>query len=397
VRIDDIEVITLHMDYAEGQGFGCAEGPCTGRITSLVRVRADDGLVGLGSVYSHPEVTRVIVEEHLKPMLVGDDVLEVEGLWDKMYALTRWYGRKGAAISALGGIDIACWDLRGKAAGKPIYALLGAEHSAVPAYASGLMWQDDLSLIEQEAARHRRRGFRRVKMRLGRGEDYDIAALEAAQRGVGAGGDLMVDGSQRYSLEQAERLGHVLAEHEVVWFEEPFPPEDIDSYVALRSRISVPLAAGENDFGEQGFREMLRAGALDIAQPDASRAGGITETVRIGKLAAGHGAQVATHTWSDAVAVIANAHVIASLPNGMTVEVDQTGNPFIEELLMEPLSIQDGMLQLPDAPGLGIEINQDILDRHAWPTRIPLPEGNYSDMVFGSAYWFPPIPYVNRV
>src|SRR5947209_6572828 len=168
MHIEDIEVITLRMDYQPGAIFACAEGPCTSRVVSLIRVMTDSGLVGLGSVYSHPDVTRVIVEDHLRPLLVGEMVLDTERLWDKMYALTRWYGRKGVAVSALGGIDVACWDIRGKAEGKPIHRLLGAERSAVPAYASGLMWRDDLALVEQEASRLRQRGFRRVKMRLGR-------------------------------------------------------------------------------------------------------------------------------------------------------------------------------------------------------------------------------------
>jgi L-alanine-DL-glutamate epimerase-like enolase superfamily enzyme len=192
------------------------------------------------------------------------------------------------------------------------------------------------------------------------------------------------------------RLGVVLAERGVLWFEEPFLPEDIDGYVALRPRVSVPLAAGENDFGVQGFREMFRAGALDIAQPDASRTGGITEALRIGRLADQHGLQIATHSWSDAIAVIANAHVVAALPNGMTVEVDQTGNPFIEDLLSEPLCIEDGMLRIPDKPGLGIELDQETLDSLAWPRGMPLPDGNYSDMVFGAASLFPQVPYLIR-
>jgi L-alanine-DL-glutamate epimerase-like enolase superfamily enzyme len=396
VRIKDIEVITLRMAYEGTGGFACAEGPCTGRVTSLVRVSTDAGLEGIGSVYSHPEVVRVIVEDHLRPLLIGEDALDTEALWNKMYALTRWYGRKGAAVSALGGVDTACWDIRGKAEEKPIYCLLGGSESQVPAYASGMGWQDDLSLLEEEAARHLRRGFRRVKMRLGWGEEYDLAALEAAQRGVGRDGEIMVDGSQRYSLEQAIRIGEVLYDSGVLWFEEPFPPEDIDSYVALHQEVGVPLAAGENDFGVQGFREMFRAGAIDFAQPDASRAGGISEVFRIGRLADRHTVWVATHTWSDAVALIANAHVVAALSNGFSVEVDQTGNPFVDDLLRGPLHIENGLLRLSEEPGLGVELDAAALERYTWPRGAPIPDGNYSDMVFGAAYWFEPPPYVAR-
>ena len=359
-----------------------------------MRVTADNRLTGLGAAYSHPELVRIIIEKNLGPLLIGGDPLQTESLWDKMYGLTRWYGRKGVAMSALGALDIAFWDLRGKASGKPLYKLLGGERNVVPAYASGLFWNEDVKELQKEAARHRERGFRRVKTRLGHSEAYDEAALEAIGHAVGSEGDLLVDGSHRYQLDSAEQLGKLLAAHKVFWFEEPLPPEDIDSYVELRPRLSVPLAAGENDFGVQGFREMLRAGALDIAQPDACRAGGITECFRIGRMAARKQIKIATHTWSDAVALMANAHLVAALPNGITVEVDQTGNPFIDQLLQEPLQIRDGVLQLPDAPGLGIELNTQTVQRLTLPPDQSIPEGNYSDLIFGPDYLStPPPPY----
>jgi L-alanine-DL-glutamate epimerase-like enolase superfamily enzyme len=393
MRIEDIEVINLHFDYPNRVGFRYAGGLVTSRVTSLFRVIADNGMVGIGAAYSYPDIVRVIVGHHLRRLLIGDDPTEVEVLWEKMYGLTRWYGRKGAAMSAIGGLDIAFWDLRGKAMGRPIYQLLGGSTASAPAYASGLFWQDDVSELEREAARHRDRGFRRVKMRLGRDAEYDVAALDAARRGVGPDGNVLVDGSHRYSPETAEWMGGILVDRNAFWFEEPFPPEDIDSYVALRPRLDVPLAAGENDFGVQGFRETLRARAVDIAQPDACRAGGITECFRIGTMAAETGVRVATHTWSDAVALVANAHLIAALPNGITVEVDQTGNPFVDELLAEPLRIEDGNLLLTDEPGLGIELDRATVDRLSLSPEQLLPDGNYSDLIFGREYLSTPPPY----
>jgi L-alanine-DL-glutamate epimerase-like enolase superfamily enzyme len=393
MRVADIDVTTLYYEYPNRQGFVYGGGRVTGRLTSLIRVVTDSGLVGLGAAYSSPDLVRLIVERQLRPMLVGEDAEDIEGIWNRMYLLTRWYGRKGVAVSTLGGIDIALWDLRGKARGQPLYRLLGGGTNTVPAYASGLFWQDDLSLVEEEAARHRRRGFTRVKTRVGRSWDYDVAALDAIRRGLGPQGEIMVDGSHRFTLETAERMARVLAEKGAFWFEEPFPPEDIDSYVALRPRIDVPLAAGENEFGVQGFRELLRAGAVDIAQPDACRAGGISECLRIARLAADVNARVATHTWSDAVALVANAHLVASLPNGVTVEVDQTGNPFIDDLVTRPLDIRDGLLHLSDAPGLGIELKQETVDRLTLPPGEPVPDGNYSDLFFGSGYLAEPEPY----
>ena len=154
----------------------------------------------------------------------------------------------------------------------------------------------------------------------------------------------------------------------------------------MRSRVSVPLAAGENEFGLQGFRELIRAGALDIVQPDASRCGGITEAKRVADLAQTAGLRVAPHSWSDAVAITANAHVVATLPHGVTVEVDQTGNPFVEELLIEPLTVRDGQLTLSNAPGLGIELNPATLNRYRLNDPLHLPDGSYSDMIFGKAF-----------
>jgi L-alanine-DL-glutamate epimerase-like enolase superfamily enzyme len=203
----------------------------------------------------------------------------------------------------------------------------------------------------------------------------------------------MVDGSMRYSMQAAERMARFLEEQKVFWFEEPFAPEDIDSFVALRSRISVPLAAGENEFGVQGFRELLRAGAIDIAQPDVSRAGGISECFRIGELAATFGARVATHSWSDAVAIMGNAHLIAALPNGITVEVDRSGNPMVDDLLVEPIQVKDGLLRLSNAPGLGIEVNQALVERLRLPAGSLVPDGCFSDMFFGKDYLYEAQPY----
>jgi D-galactarolactone cycloisomerase len=303
-----------------------------------------------------------------------------------MYRLTRWYGRKGAAMSAIGAIDTACWDLRGKSLGQPVWKLLGGERTTCPAYASALLWKEPSALAE-EAARLVERGFRRVKMRLGYGGEIDLAAVRAVRAAIGPRCDLMCDGSMRYSLDAAASLARHLAAEKVFWFEEPFEPEDLDSYAALRSRGSVPLAAGENEFGVQGFRELIRAGAVDIVQPDASRCGGISEVKKVADLARAAQLKFAPHSWSDAVAIVANAHVVASADHGVTVEVDQTGNPFVEQLLVEPLRISDGQLQLSRAPGLGIELNAAVVDRFCLADPLTIPDGSYSDMAFGKPFW----------
>lgn len=383
MKIDHIEVITLRFEYENG--FKYAGGICTGRLTTLVRVHTDDGRVGIGSGYSHPGLMHLVLEQQLAPLLIGQDPTDVESLWQKMYELTRWYGRKGAAMTAIGALDTALWDLRGQAQDKPLWKLLGGDSPRCPAYGSALLWKD-VDALAEEASDLIARGFRRVKMRLARGEETDVAAVRAVREAIGPSNGLMIDGSMRYDLAAARKFAEVLEEQGVFWYEEPFAPEDIDSFTALRGTIGVPLAAGENEFGAQGFRELIRAGAVDIVQPDASRCGGISEVKRVCEMARKAKLQAATHSWSDAAAVIANAHVIAAAENGITVEVDQTGNPFVEELLVEPLEVVDGALTLSDRPGLGIELRQEVIDKYRLDDPLNIPDGCYSDMVFGKEY-----------
>jgi L-alanine-DL-glutamate epimerase-like enolase superfamily enzyme len=393
VRITEVEVLVLRYEYPPGQGFWFCGGCCTGRLSCLVRIQTDLGISGIGSVYSHPELVRIIVEGQLRDLLLGEDPCEVEALWDRGYAATRWYGRKGAAISALGGVDTALWDIRGKVAGQPVYQLLGGARDRVPAYASALLWKDDPADLADEAARHVAGGFRAMKMRLGHDYDYDCAAIRSVRDRVGPDVRLMVDGNARYTLEQAERVSPVMRSHGVFWFEEPFLPENPDSFLALRPSVGIPLAAGESEFGLQGFRELVDRRVVDIVQPDCSRSGGITECRRIAALAARHDLPVATHSWSDAVAIVANAHLVASLPNGLTVEIDRTGNALVDELLSQPLQLIDGELVLPQGPGLGIELSEEALCRYCLPRGEAIPPGNYSDMVFGRGFYTPAPAY----
>lgn len=397
MKIDHVEVINLRYEYPAALRFAYAGGTCTGRLTSLILVHTDTGQVGVGSAYSHPGLVTLIVKNQLEPLLRGQDPREVEFLWERMYAVTRWYGRKGAAMSALGGLDVAFWDLRGKALGKPVWSLLGGQRAECPAYASALLWKAKTSLLAEEAAGHLARGFRRMKMRLGRNEDYDTEAVRAVRQAIGADNDVMVDASMRYHVALARRLGKVLEDNKVFWYEEPFQPEDLDSYADLRGTVGVRIAAGENEFGVQGFRELIRAGAVDIVQPDASRCGGISEVWRVAKMAGDAGLAFAPHTWSDAVAVTANAHVVAAMPHGLTVEMDQTGNPFIEDLLARPLLVKDGLLQLSSQPGLGIDLNQAAVDRLRLADPMNIPDGFYSDMVFGTEGLGPSAAYVETV
>ena len=258
VRIDEIEVVNLRFEYPPGQGFTYAGGTATGRLTTLVRVHADGGRVGIGSAYTHPELARLIIEGQLAPYLRGTEITEPPAAWQDMMRLVRWYGRAGVAVTALGAVDTALWDLRAQDAGQPLWRYLGGTDDSVPAYASALLWRDDLDLLREEAARYLDEGFVRVKMRLGRCRDYDEAAFLAVHETVSGRGQVIVDGSLRFSDDDAAWLGGILAGHGAVWFEEPFEPDNIDAYVALKTRTAVPLAAGENETSPRGLGELVR-------------------------------------------------------------------------------------------------------------------------------------------
>lgn len=391
MRIDHIETIHLYFEYPEGKGWVGPWGRVKGRLASLIRVHTDDGRVGTGSAYSHPELVEVTVK-HLRPFLIGLDPLQIERMWWRLFFRTNWYGRKGVALTTMGGLDQAFWDLLGQQEGKPVWELLGGEDSRVPAYASGLLYSSPATVADT-AVRMVEKGFRRVKFRTGVDEQYDRETVSLTRAAVGPKIDLMADGTRRYNLEMATSLARHLVEHRIFWFEEPFQPLEIDDLVALRQVAGLPIAVGECEFGVEGFRELIRCGAADILQADASRCGGISELNRIAEMTKSAGLQFAPHSWCDPVAVIANGHVVAAHRHGLTVEVDQTGNHFIEGLLGEPLTVEDGLLDLGRRPGLGIELDPDFVEEHRLPDVTQIPDGNHGDMIFGFRATDPIPPY----
>lgn len=381
MKITEVETIHLRVEYPPDATFSTPAGPVHGRLTTLIRLHTDEGLTGIGSAYAHPGVVQAVIE-HLEPFILGYDPVETERHWNRLHSISGWYGRKGAAVAAISGVDTAFWDLRGQIEGQPVWKLLGGTEPHAPAYASGLLYSSP-EAVGSGAAAFIERGFTRVKMRAGWNWDYDLAAVAAAREAIGPTHDLMVDGTWRFQLDAAMAFSDVLADHDVFWFEEPFAVDDLDDFVALRAHSRVALTTGENEFAYHGFREHLRAGTVDIVQADASRAGGITEVVEIGNLAATYGVRLAPHTWCDAVAVVANAHVVAALPNAITCEVDQTGNRFIDELLGDRLPISAGLLDLGDRPGLGITVDEDLIAAHRVADPRDIPPGNYCDLVYG--------------
>ena len=379
MKITDLQVHVLRSPLAEP--FAFSQGWVHHRSATLVEVQTDTGLVGWGEAFAQglepPQVAAAAIEHALRPLVLGADPLDIEVLWHRMYHQTRDHGRKGSVIAALSAVDIALWDLAGKHHGLPVHKLLGgAFRTRVQPYATGfyrIKGQGERDRLVQEAHAHREAGFRLMKVKLGYGVDDDIQVIQAIARAVqGSDVMLMVDTNHAYGRAEALRLGWVLDEIGVRWYEEPVVPEDIDGYVELRARLRTPIAGGENEHTLYGFRELLGRHAVDIAQPDVGSCGGLTAARHIAVLAQAHGIEVNPHVWGSAVAQAASLQLIAALPvthhslyaRAPVLEYDRSSHPFRRELVTQPLELVDGMVEVPTGPGLGIEIRRETIERY---------------------------------
>lgn len=374
MRIASVDAYVLHcpLDAPYGNSLGWA----VARTATLVRIQTDDGLVGWGECGGHHTATAAVIQDGLRPLLLGRDPLEVTPLWEVMYSRTKHYGQKGVAICAMSGVDVALWDLKGRVTGLPIAALLGgAFRSVIPLYAGGLYYGrgqtlDDLSAEARACAT---RGFRAVKMKIGAlPPAEDLARVRTVREALGDEILLMADANRGYDFAGACEIGRELEEMGLYWFEEPLPPEEVEGYAALRRRLRVLIAGGETEFTAFGFDRMFAASALDVAQPDICLAGGFTECWRIAALARVRGVRVVPHMHGTAVSLAAGLHFVAALPgwgqgqHGLQpwMELDMAPNPLREDLLTDPLAIRGAEARLPEKPGLGVEINMDVLDRY---------------------------------
>ena len=341
------------------------------RSAVLARVDTDEGLSGIGEAAyfgGPPLITKMIIEKELREYLVGEDPLNIERLWEKMYQRTIKHGRKGAIIASMSGIDIALWDIKARAAGMPLYQLLGGCYEQIRAYASAGFYAPGKGLKElaAEMASYVKEGFTAVKMKIGRlSPAEDIARVKAVREAIGNDIDLLVDGNNAYTSYQAIKIARKMEEYDIFWFEEPVPAEDIAGSAAVAAAIDTPLAAGENEFTRYGFRDLIINKALDIAQPDVTWCGGITEAKKIAAMASAWNITCVPHSFSSAMALVANLHFSASIPNGLLQEFDRNYNPLRENLLQEPITInREGYIELTDRPGLGVELDESVVKKY---------------------------------
>lgn len=378
MKITDLRVHVLQSPL--DQPFAFSQGWVGRRSATLVEVATDSGLTGWGEAFAQglepPQIAAAVAEHALRPLVLGANPLDIEVLWHRMYHQTRDYGRKGSVIAAISAVDIALWDLAGRHYGEPVHRLLGgAFRDRVQPYATGfyrLRGQGEAPRLADEALAHFEAGFRLMKVKLGYGVDDDIAVIRAVARAIeGRGVTLMVDTNHAYGRAEALRLGYVLDELDLRWYEEPVAPEDIDGYCELRARLRTPIAGGENEHTMHGFRELLGRHAVDIAQPDVGSCGGLTAARHIVALAQANGIEVNPHVWGSAVAQAASLHLIAALPvahhsvfaRPPVLEYDRSSHPFRRELVTEPIEMADGAVPVPQGPGLGITLRAETLDR----------------------------------
>jgi len=347
-------------------------------VHTLLAVISDQGLVGLGSVFSRDDLVRAALAL-LEPLYRGENALEPERVSEKLHQHTWWLGRGGSVTHAISGVDIALWDLLGKATGQPVGRLLGGRYrDRVKPYASVLMRQP--GPLADRLVALREQGFRAFKIGWGpfgrHGHALDEGIVQAARAAVGPESLLMVDagGSDafwRNGYKWALRTSRMLADYDVAWFEEPLKPDALDDYVRLREAAPVPIAGGESLTRRQAFQPWLQAGAFDVVQPDVTKVGGISEERRIGWMAQENGIRFIPHGWNTAVGLAADLHLASAFPDTDLVEY-LAGSAYVDEIAGGPWRLDgEGMLAIPEAPGLGLELDPDAVARYAGGARLP--------------------------
>ena len=368
MKITDVRAIRLRASIpAEGQ-VTSRSGVREARTTALVRIDTDSGIHGLGSCSGNGATVQFILEQVIKPAVLGMDPTDIDALWRKLYfgPRARPLGLRGIGFVALSGFDVALWDIRGKAEGVPVYKLLSDKsRERVEVYATAL-YPDENKKVVERALGLVEQGYRGIKMKIGFDVAGDIERVRAVREAVGAKFPLMSDANMGYDLPTAERAGRALAELGVGWLEEPMFFADVESHAKLRSSAKIPIALGENLHTRYDFEQFIARGAVDVLQPDVARAGGVSEIVRIAALADAHHLPVSLHTWGDGVALAASLHLSAAINNAIVMELDTTYNPLRTEILRAPLQARNGLMAPPDAPGLGVELDPRVLDHFAF-------------------------------
>ncbi len=386
MKIKSVEATWLHVPIPEERQHVSDFGRMTSFDSVLVRIETECGIVGHGEAKEEVgsagncHAIVALINRKLGPLITGQDPRDIARLWEGMYNGTRDHyaldhgrvfpvlGRRGITICAISGIDIALWDILGLSLSAPVWRLLGGRKAArMPAYASG-GWADAAKIGEQLNGYLAQGGFKSVKMRVGvidGAVPASVRRVKAARDAIGPDVGLMCDAHGTYSVTEAKQFCRQVEDCNLTWLEEPVTADDKRGMAEVRASTSVPIAAGESEFNRFDFRDLAELRAVDIFQPDLAICGGITEAMRIAAIASSFNLRLAPHLWTGAPAFAAGMHVAAASPAGFILEYSVAANPLLHELAEEKFSVKDGMIEIPERPGLGLTINRDFVKRYA--------------------------------
>ncbi|WP_204115292.1 mandelate racemase/muconate lactonizing enzyme family protein [Shimia biformata] len=371
-----ITAIRTHLlEHKLDTYFESASSGFSTRTHVLVEVETDVGITGWGECLGPARLNAAIVEG-MAGHLIGQNPLETEKRWLETYHAFRDQGQRGLTITALSGIDIALWDIKGKAWGVPVSTLMGGRfRESIEAYATGGFRKDGLDRVTDlpaELARYKAEGFGAAKIKIGFDVDEDLEVIKRCRDAIGPDMKLMIDANHGFTVAEAIALGREAAQYGIGWFEEPVLPELLDGYVDVRRGQPIPVAGGETWHGSWGMKGPVEKRCIDILQPDICGTGGFTEAKRISDMCVLHGVRLVPHVWGTGVQLAASLQFLSALPPNPPrpeplqpmLEFDQTEMPFRQTVLTSPLTHESGLVAVPDGPGLGIEINRDTLENY---------------------------------
>lgn len=337
-----------------------------GQFSTFVIVETDEGVSGIGEGWGLPDplVSATIAERLLAPVLIGQDPFAIDYLWDTMYESIYTGLPRPYVLEAMSAIDIALWDLKGKALGLPIVRLLGGPHrSRVETYASPVPFLPPAPAVAK-AQEFIAKGFRSIKLKIGRSPAADLAMVAAVREAVGPDILIVTDANCGMTVPQAIQMGKALAEYGVEWLEEPLAVTDRAGLAEVRHAVDIAVVTGENEHHTDGILALLQARATDAVQINVTRTGGITGARRIAQLAHSYGVPLAPHGVGSAIGVAATLHLMGAIPNAWIYEYNQLLNPLRDDLLAQPLPFADGYLEIPTGPGLGITLQDGVFERY---------------------------------
>lgn len=385
MKIKDVEIVKLSCFFEKKWEFSGGSFP--GWHAVLVKIVTDTGLEGIGEIGSGVQVPQVVdsILEEFKRIPIGKNVEDINKIVELLYQNSLYWGRAGVTISVISGIDIALHDVLGKFLNVPVYTLLGGRRrEKIKAYASGgVVGERSLETLQNELKEYVELGYKAVKIRIGYGLKKDIEITKAAREAIGGDVDLLLDAGQNYAREPwdlptAMKIVKALEPFNPFWLEEPMRTDRVKDYAKLTSYSNIPIAGGENATWRYEFYNFIENHALDIINPDCVQAGGIRETKRICEFAELNGVAVAPHIWGSAPGLMANLHLIASTSNCILFEYSQMENPLRSELLMEELKFEDGFITIPEAPGLGVKLTDEILAKYPFNSNALPPSATFN-------------------